>query len=89
MRIVSAKLAKDLCQAPEFFRIDFLPSHEFVRLLDNDCVHLPGRLQGTGCLENHNAGPVKCNALILFMAPWDGRETHAYRCPQAHAARRG
>ena len=31
----------------------------------NDCVHLPGRLQGTRCLKkNRNAGPVKCNALV-------------------------
>src|SRR5262249_35218284 len=28
----------------------------------NDCVHLPGRLQGTGCLENRDGGPVTCNA---------------------------
>ena len=33
-------------------------------LSPNDCVHLPGRLQRTCCLENRNAGPVKCSALF-------------------------
>src|SRR5262249_22639674 len=30
----------------------------------NDCIHLPDRLQGSHFLENQNAGPVKCNALL-------------------------
>src|SRR5262249_37739072 len=30
----------------------------------NDCVHLPGRRQGTCCLEKPSCGPVKCNALF-------------------------
>src|SRR5262249_34415476 len=41
------------------------PRRHPLRLLwPNDCVHLPGRLQGRGVSKNRNGGQVKCNALL-------------------------